>query len=274
MFSIYSKAFASFANKSIDVPGNCGIKDIILALKWIKANCTRFNGDPENITLFGHSSGSTTVHILMQTHITQGLFNKVILMAGYNMTLPTEPKLEYRLAKHLGFDGKEDDEMEVYNFLSQVEASELLNFDIFTVEEKMQYENIQIFPCIPRMEAYSSDSAVIFLDPVIAQRSTWTNSIPIMMGCTSNEALAFTNKFKDSEDKYIQFKLNPKYMLPSTFQSVGDEKLLREMGKRMQELHFGDRELTSKNYNCGVEVIMMLLLFKRFYNDIYAFSII
>ncbi|XP_065202732.1 esterase E4-like [Planococcus citri] len=45
--------------------GNQGIKDIILSLEWIKDNIHSFNGDLDNITLLGSSSGAAVIHFLM-----------------------------------------------------------------------------------------------------------------------------------------------------------------------------------------------------------------
>lgn len=42
--------FVSFNDREIGIPGNAGLKDQVMALKWIKDNCTHFGGDPENIS--------------------------------------------------------------------------------------------------------------------------------------------------------------------------------------------------------------------------------
>jgi len=61
---------------------NAGQFDQLEALKWIKANCANFGGNPENITIFGESAGGASVLSLMVLPSAKGLFNKVIAQSG------------------------------------------------------------------------------------------------------------------------------------------------------------------------------------------------
>ena len=62
--------------------GNYGVLDAIAVLRWVKANIAAFGGDPNNVTIFGQSSGSETVNILTASPLAKGLFQKAIGESG------------------------------------------------------------------------------------------------------------------------------------------------------------------------------------------------
>lgn len=64
------------------ISGNQGIHDQLAALKWIQDNIGAFNGDPDNITIFGESAGSMSVCYLVATPLSKGLFHKAIGQSG------------------------------------------------------------------------------------------------------------------------------------------------------------------------------------------------
>lgn len=67
---------AGFLNMGTpDCPGNCGLKDQALAMKWVKNNIDKFGGDPENITIFGESAGGISVHLHMISPYSRGILN-------------------------------------------------------------------------------------------------------------------------------------------------------------------------------------------------------
>lgn len=69
-----------------DAPGNAGMKDQVALLRWVKKNIPNFGGNPDDVTIGGHSSGSASVDLLMLSKSAEGLFNKVIPESGATHT--------------------------------------------------------------------------------------------------------------------------------------------------------------------------------------------
>ena len=55
------------------VPGNFGLWDQNLAIRWVKTNIGAFGGDPESMTVFGESAGAVSVGYQMITPASKGL---------------------------------------------------------------------------------------------------------------------------------------------------------------------------------------------------------
>ena len=62
--------------------GNYGLMDQIAALRWVRDNVANFGGDPENVTIFGHSAGAQDVTLLLAAPEARGLFHKAIAQSG------------------------------------------------------------------------------------------------------------------------------------------------------------------------------------------------
>jgi len=80
-----------------DAPCNFGFLDQKAGIEWVKRNIANFGGDPDNITIFGQSSGGVSVFTQMCSEQTKGLFHKAIIesSAGGSL-LPVYPKSTFK----------------------------------------------------------------------------------------------------------------------------------------------------------------------------------
>lgn len=75
--------FYDYAGWGPDDIRNFGLLDQLEALKWVKANIKGFGGNPNDVTLAGHSAGAMSVQLMMINPKAKGLFHKAIARAGY-----------------------------------------------------------------------------------------------------------------------------------------------------------------------------------------------
>ncbi|KAL3990115.1 Acetylcholinesterase 1 [Acanthocheilonema viteae] len=70
-----------------EAPGNMGLWDQLLALKWVRKNIDLFGGDPNQVTLFGESAGAASVSMHLLSPKSAPYFRRAIVQSG-SVTAP------------------------------------------------------------------------------------------------------------------------------------------------------------------------------------------
>jgi para-nitrobenzyl esterase len=113
--------------------GNYFMLDQVAALEWVRRNVGAFGGDPANVTIIGESAGGMSVHNLLTSPLSQGLFQRAVVMSGGNgisedqKSLGEIEELGANLARRYGIDATAPDALAKLRALSAEQVTDGLN---------------------------------------------------------------------------------------------------------------------------------------------------
>nr|XP_017013141.2 esterase B1 isoform X1 [Drosophila takahashii] len=257
--------FLSLDDPQLDVPGNAGLKDQLLALRWVQQNIEAFGGDPSNVTLFGESAGGASTHFLTLSPQTEGLIHKAIVMSGSVLcpwTRPPRKDWAYRLAQKLGYTG-DNKEKAIFEFLKSVNGGEIVKASGPVLSNDEKHHRI-MFAFGPVIEPYTTDHTVIDKQPHELMKNSWSHRIPMMFGGTSFEGLLFYPEVSRRSATLDEVG-NCKNMLPSDLSPNLDPKLRENYGLQLKKAYFGDEPCNQANMMKFLE----LCSYREFWHPIY-----
>ena len=153
--------------------GYLGIKDQVAALQWIKENIAEFGGNPDNITVFGESAGSTAIMLLLVAPDTKNLFQKAIPQSG-SIFLYNEPQQSVQIVEEfVKINGAKN-----MRDLMKKSTDELRNAYIQLTEARGRRLNDYIPIC---------DGKYFPLDPGKALKNGAARGIKLLTGTTADE---------------------------------------------------------------------------------------
>ncbi|KAH8327058.1 hypothetical protein KR074_001377 [Drosophila pseudoananassae] len=124
--------FGFLSTHDAAMPGNFGLKDQNMALRWVQRNIRYFGGDPSSVTIFGQSAGGVAAHMHLWSPRSRGLFHRVISMSGtanVPFAITDEPLRQARRLAELARvkKARELSTIKLTRALRRVNAVDLLN---------------------------------------------------------------------------------------------------------------------------------------------------
>ncbi|WP_204802810.1 carboxylesterase/lipase family protein [Mycobacterium riyadhense] len=175
---------SSLSTPDIVFESNLYLRDLVLALRWIRDNIAEFGGDPDNVTIFGESAGAHITATLLAVPAAEGLFARAISespAAGMVRSREVAAEFAKRFADLLGVRTED-----AAAALMRASTAELVKTQHRLIDQGMQ-KRLGAFPIGP---VFGDDFLPV--DPVEAMRCGQAHRVPLIVGTNAEEGRLFT----------------------------------------------------------------------------------
>ncbi|XP_031783698.1 esterase E4 [Nasonia vitripennis] len=232
-------------------PGNLGLKDQVVALRWVQKNIASFGGDPNSVTITGYSAGSWSVILHLMSPMSKGLFHRAIASSGAPTTpdpMPTkQPEL---ITKQASFVGCPSDNIDVAleclkTVPHQKISDSMPKFSEWYGDPILIWSPV-VEPEIPGVERF------ITAQPVDLIRKKNFQHIPLITGITKDEFAgaplnALEQALKGNDSIYRNLTENWEYAAPISFQYERGTERSKHISRELKKFYFNDEPITAEN---------------------------
>lgn len=229
---------------------------MVMALKWVQKNITHFNGDSNNVTIFGESAGGAAVHYLILSPMAKGLFHKAIMQSGCALNVWAKGQRSVTdLARNLNLETTDERKMlkvlqdlpieELYKAVEKIPDVRfyIICFYIFKFCFIQNLIASIIRPFGPVIERKSS-GAFLSEEPSTIIKSGAYNHVPIIIGYTTREGMLSEIYQKPKPYKPVtDFEL----CIPHFMKLQLGSNISKMVAKQIKEFYFGDKEPSTEN---------------------------
>jgi para-nitrobenzyl esterase len=173
----------ALSTKDIAFDDNLYLRDLVMALSWVRDNIATFGGDPGNVTIFGESAGAHAVATLVAVPAAKDLFAHAISESpAAGMVRTPEVATQYATAFAALLGARPEDGARA---VMAARPADLVNaFDRLVTHG--QRAMLGAFAAGP-----TSGTEYLPLDPVEAMRTGKAHRLPLIVGTNAEEARLF-----------------------------------------------------------------------------------
>uniref|UniRef100_A0A182JPS1 carboxylesterase n=1 Tax=Anopheles christyi TaxID=43041 RepID=A0A182JPS1_9DIPT len=222
------------------ITGNAGLKDQLLALKWVNENIAQFGGNPDNVTVFGESAGSMSAYLHYLSPNSRKYIHRVICQSGVAVTesfFQVEPEEKARkLARFFGYTG--DSDQGVLETLQNVPAKQLARHQNEAISEA-EKQLALIFIFRPVIEQHQTEDSIITQPPWVQLKSYDTLHLPLLEGCNDGEGIL---ALRSLGKRWKAFGKAPERFVPVLL-GRAPELDRTVVGLEIKQFYFGERSV-------------------------------
>ncbi len=179
---------SSLGTAETPIDSNLFLRDLVLALQWVRDNIAEFGGDPDRVTIFGESAGAHAVVTLLAVPAARGLFAGAIAespAAGMTRSADLAARFADRFAALLG--GHPGDAART---LMTASPRELVN----TLDRLIEDTSAKMLGAFAAGPSYGDE--MLPVEPMAAMRAGKASAAPLIVGSNAEEARLFTRFLK------------------------------------------------------------------------------
>uniref|UniRef100_A0A6P7G1C6 Carboxylic ester hydrolase n=1 Tax=Diabrotica virgifera virgifera TaxID=50390 RepID=A0A6P7G1C6_DIAVI len=221
-----------------NIPGNLGLKDQLLALKWTHDHIHQFGGDANKLTVGGQSAGGMSAGFHLLSRASKGLFRGIIQGSGSSISSVFYPtnntELAFEFGKALNSSFTSTDSRDLLELLQQTSYSDLLALNNkFTSGVTSGFMDGLTFK--PVIED-DNDDAFITEPMHAALLDGRFNLVPVLIGFNSEESLTFVRQIGEQniEERAKLLDENPANVAEALNVAEEDRE---NVGKKLKALY-------------------------------------
>nr|AWW17119.1 carboxylesterase E4 [Subpsaltria yangi] len=236
-----------------DAQGNVGMKDQVLALKWVQKEIINFGGDPSQVTIFGESAGAGSVVLHMVSPMSKGLFHRAIAQSG--TALPEWAAIDAsvavdratRIAKSLYCNT--ENATTIVNCLSRMSTSALVQATFSLIAEEKT-----VVVTVPVVETAKFDEDVFLPDKPrnLFDNLELSSSVPLIIGVNKDEGMFFLS---EDDEMYEFFDQNLQHCLPLHVRKHSTPDQREALTQKIRQFYFNNEKVDKTKLKGFVDLL-------------------
>ncbi|KAJ3652642.1 hypothetical protein Zmor_018589 [Zophobas morio] len=225
------------------IPGNNGLKDQQYALRWTHQNIHLFGGDPNKITIMGHSSGGASIAYQLSNPKNKGLFQGAILQSGTYLIpgcFQRDPrKIAFATAARLNSHFKtNNNSQDLLEYLRTLDSKTLAKAgaDAFKIgNDPENFYLFQGFVWAPVVEVKNENAFLTEKMYGLLKAGNFV-SVPILIGHNSEESVSFASDMAAFKKQMQVYDDHVDWLVPKDMQIL-DIKDSTTMGTSIRNIY-------------------------------------